>query len=56
MGEYNAVATEQILRNDKEKQNQIGALSFHPMKLLLLKALGQKIPIAPYPESVFKTV
>ncbi|EMW80135.1 hypothetical protein ECJURUA1811_2435 [Escherichia coli Jurua 18/11] len=28
------------MRNDKEKQNQIDELSFHPMKLIAVKALG----------------
>ncbi len=54
MGEYNAVATRTDIGNDKEKQNQIDALSFHPMKLLLLKALGRENTHSSIPGVSFK--
>ena len=40
MGEYNAVATRTDIAERQEKQNQIDALSFHPMKLIAVKSIG----------------
>ncbi len=54
MGEYNAVATRTDIAERQEKQNQIGALSFHPMKLIAVKALGTENTHSSIPGVSFK--